>query len=73
MSLDTGLTILHTVPLGITSIYPHPTFKNKDLKTQRGQVTCPSHIVNVGQFDSETDTLYIYMYIYIHALFIMVN
>ena len=56
LSLDTGLTILHTVPLGITSIYPHPTFKDKDLKTQRGQVTCQSHIVNVGQFDSETDT-----------------
>ena len=34
----------------------YPTFKDKDLKTQRGQVTCPSHIVNVGQFDSETDT-----------------
>ena len=57
LSLDTGLTILHIVLLGITSFYPHPTFIDKALKTQRGQVTCPSHIVNVGQFGSETDTL----------------
>lgn len=39
---------------GVTVLYHHPTLAAKDLETQRGQVTCPTHTVNVGHFDSRT-------------------
>lgn len=52
LSLAMELSISHV--MGITGVYHHPTFTDKDLEPQRVQVTCPSHTVNFGQFDSRT-------------------